>query len=100
MSAEAWLLAAPALWAGYTWGSHLMTLGSVWRGPKRGRKVTLTFDDGPDPEQTPRVLDILAAHGVKSTFFLVGERAARAGALVRRIAARSEERRVGKECRL
>jgi peptidoglycan/xylan/chitin deacetylase (PgdA/CDA1 family) len=83
----AWLLAAPALWAGYTWGSHLLTLGSVWRGPKTGRNVSLTFDDGPDPDQTPRVLDILAAHGVKATFFLIGERAERAGALVRRIAA-------------
>jgi peptidoglycan/xylan/chitin deacetylase (PgdA/CDA1 family) len=81
------LLAGPALWAGYTWGSHLLTLGSVWRGPRTGRKVALTFDDGPDPEQTPRVLDILAAHGAKATFFLIGERAARAGALVRRIAA-------------
>lgn len=87
MSGAAWLLAAPALWAGYTWGSHALALGSVWRGPKTGRNVSLTFDDGPDPEQTPRVLDILAAHGVKATFFLVGERAARAGALVRRIAA-------------
>ena len=79
--------AVPALWAGYTWGSHLLTLGSVWRGPRAGRKVALTFDDGPDPEQTPRVLDLLAAHGAKATFFLIGERAARAGALVRRIAA-------------
>jgi peptidoglycan/xylan/chitin deacetylase (PgdA/CDA1 family) len=52
-----------------------------------GRKVALTFDDGPDPEYTPRVLDILAAHGTRATFFLVGERAARAGDLVRRIAA-------------
>ena len=87
MSVTAWLPAVPALWAGYTWGSHLLTLGSVWRGPRAGRKVALTFDDGPDPEQTPRVLDLLAAHGAKATFFLIGERAARAGALVRRIAA-------------
>ena len=87
MNAAVRLLAGPALWAGYTWGSHLLTLGSVWRGPRTGRKVALTFDDGPDPEQTPRVLDILAAHGAKATFFLIGERAARAGALVRRIAA-------------
>ncbi len=41
----------------------------------------------PATEQTPRVLDILAEHGAKATFFLIGERAARAGALVRRIAA-------------
>ena len=86
MSAAAWLLAAPALWAGYTWGSHALTLGSVWRGPRAGRKVALTFDDGPDPEQTPRALDILAAHGAKATFFLIGERAEKASAVARRIA--------------
>lgn len=87
MSAAAWLLAPPALWAGYTLGSHALTLGSVWRGVPEGRKMALTFDDGPDPEHTPRVLDILAAHGTKAAFFLIGERAARMGALVRRIAA-------------
>jgi len=86
VSAAAWLLAAPALWAGYTWGSHALTLGSVWRGPRAGRKVALTFDDGPDPEQTPRALDILAAHGAKATFFLIGERAEKASAVARRIA--------------
>ena len=63
-----------------------MTLGCVWRGPRAGRKVALTFDDGPDPEQTPRVLDILAAHGAKATFFLIGERAEKAAAVARRIA--------------
>jgi peptidoglycan/xylan/chitin deacetylase (PgdA/CDA1 family) len=86
VSRAAWLLAAPGAWAGYTWGSHLLTLGSVWRGSRSKREVALTFDDGPDPEQTPRVLDILAAHGAKATFFMIGERAARAAALVRRIA--------------
>jgi peptidoglycan/xylan/chitin deacetylase (PgdA/CDA1 family) len=86
VSAAAVFLAAPALWAAYTWGSHALTLGCVWRGPREGRKVSLTFDDGPDPETTPRVLDILAAQGVRGTFFLIGARAARHGSLVRRIA--------------
>ena len=36
-------------------------------------KVTLTFDNGPDPEATPLVLDCLARHGVKSTFFVLGQ---------------------------
>ena len=35
--------------------------------------VTLTFDNGPDPAATPRVLDILAERGLKATFFVVGE---------------------------
>ena len=36
------------------------------------RCVALTFDDGPDPALTPRLLDILAAHPAKATFFVVG----------------------------
>jgi len=80
------LLAAPALWATYTWGSHALTVGCRWRGERAGRKIALTFDDGPDPEATPRVLDILAAQRVTASFFLVGERATRHPALARRIA--------------
>lgn len=38
-----------------------------------GKAVYLTFDDGPIPEVTPKVLDILAQYGVKATFFMVGE---------------------------
>lgn len=50
-----------------------------------GNEVALTFDDGPHPVHTPRVLDVLARHGVKATYFLVGERAARYPELVERI---------------
>jgi peptidoglycan/xylan/chitin deacetylase (PgdA/CDA1 family) len=49
--------------------------------------AALTFDDGPDPEFTPRVLDVLAAHGVPATFFLVGRRVRRHPQLVRRMLA-------------
>jgi len=86
MTGALWALGLPALWAGYAWGSHLLTLGSVWRGRPTVRAAALTFDDGPDPEYTPRVLDILGAQGVKGTFFLIGKRAAAAPALARRIA--------------
>jgi peptidoglycan/xylan/chitin deacetylase (PgdA/CDA1 family) len=54
-----------------------------WRLPFRDA-VALTFDDGPDPEVTPRVLDALAAAGARATFFVLGERAARHPQLVRR----------------
>ena len=37
-------------------------------------RVTLTFDNGPEPDVTPRVLDILAKHGVRSTFFVLGRK--------------------------
>ena len=41
-----------------------------WRIPRRGRKVVyLTFDDGPIPEVTPWVLDLLDAEEIKATFF-------------------------------
>jgi peptidoglycan/xylan/chitin deacetylase (PgdA/CDA1 family) len=49
--------------------------------------VALTFDDGPDPVQTPLILDLLKSHGVKATFCLVGFRARDYPELVRRIAA-------------
>jgi peptidoglycan-N-acetylglucosamine deacetylase len=84
----AWLLAAaaPAAWGAYTWGSHLLTVASVWRGPHGRRAVALTFDDGPDPECTPRVLDVLDREGVRGAFFLIGRRAERAPSVARRIA--------------
>lgn len=37
-------------------------------------EVTLTFDNGPDPEVTPQVLEVLRARGLRATFFVVGER--------------------------
>lgn len=51
-------------------------------------EVALTFDDGPDPELTPRVLDLLDAHGVRATFFCIAEKAARHPELAREIVRR------------
>lgn len=51
----------------------------------------LTIDDGPHPEHTPAILDILDRHRLKAVFFLIGERAARHPELVREIAARGHE---------
>lgn len=56
------------------------------RGP-RGR-IYLTFDDGPHPEGTPRILDALDAHGVKATFFMVGAAIEQHAGLARDVAAR------------
>ncbi len=47
---------------------------AVVRGPRGARGVALTFDDGPHPRWTPRILDILARHGVRATFFVVGRK--------------------------
>ncbi len=48
-------------------------------------EVALTFDDGPDPEWTPRILDILKQRGVKAAFFVVGKNAEDHPGLVQRI---------------
>jgi peptidoglycan/xylan/chitin deacetylase (PgdA/CDA1 family) len=50
------------------------------------RVVSLTFDDGPNPDATPPILDALAARGVKATFFILGRHAERWPALVKRVA--------------
>ncbi len=86
MRAAAWLCAGAGLWASYTWGSYLHAPGAIWHGSRDRRAVALTFDDGPDPETTPRVLDALAEQGVRATFFLVGRRAERWSHVARRIA--------------
>ncbi|WP_339178773.1 polysaccharide deacetylase family protein [Paenibacillus sp. FSL R5-0701] len=55
---------------------------------RRGRSDTqfaLTFDDGPDPHYTPRLLDLLRQHQAKATFFVVGEHAASHPELIQRI---------------
>ncbi len=44
------------------------------RGPRGARGVALTFDDGPHPRWTPRILEILARRGVRATFFVVGRK--------------------------
>jgi len=55
--------------------------------PLRDKEVVLTFDDGPSPTTTPKVLDALAQECVRATFFLIGQHAAAHPELVRRIAA-------------
>lgn len=52
------------------------------------RGVVLTFDDGPDPTTTRKVLDVLDAHGAKATFFVIGHKAAAHPELVREMALR------------
>jgi len=49
-------------------------------------RVCLTFDDGPHPDLTPRLLDILAKHQVAATFFVIGREAEKHPSIVRRLA--------------
>src|SRR5829696_4627706 len=55
------------------------------------RTMVLTFDDGPDPEWTPRLLEVLHRHGVTATFFVTGASAARHPVLLRRVLADGHE---------
>jgi peptidoglycan/xylan/chitin deacetylase (PgdA/CDA1 family) len=65
----------------------------LWEGPADRRWVSLTIDDGPDPDVTPRLLQALRRAGAPATFFVVGERAEKAPELVRMI--RDEGHEVG-----
>ena len=55
------------------WIYRVIFQGTTWRMPAAEKTVYLTFDDGPIPEVTPWVLDILDTYGVKATFFCVGD---------------------------
>jgi len=66
-------------------GANLCRLPAA--AARRG-EVSLTFDDGPDPQVTPRVLDLLDAAGARASFFVIGRRAAAHPELTAEIAAR------------
>ncbi|MCY1138496.1 bifunctional polysaccharide deacetylase/glycosyltransferase family 2 protein [Actinoplanes sp. Pm04-4] len=55
------------------------------------RTIALTFDDGPDPQWTPKILDVLAKHHAPATFFVVGSQVARHPGLAERIAREGHE---------
>src|SRR5580658_1008671 len=59
---------------------------NLTRLPGGNDRVALTIDDGPDPDVTPAVLDLLAEYGVRATFFCIGDRVAKHPQLARRIA--------------
>jgi peptidoglycan/xylan/chitin deacetylase (PgdA/CDA1 family) len=60
--------------------------GRTLIAPLHPDEIALTFDDGPNPARTPRLLELLDTHKVKSTFFLVGRFASEEPALTRHIA--------------
>lgn len=71
-----------------TWHPRAQLHCKSWRRlPAGTADLALTFDDGPHPEVTPRVLDLLAAHNMRATFFVVGKSVRRHPDLVRRMLA-------------
>ena len=60
---------------------------TIQRAGYRPGFVALTFDDGPDPHWTPRILDVLKAKGVHATFFVIGENALTNRSLLERLVA-------------
>jgi peptidoglycan/xylan/chitin deacetylase (PgdA/CDA1 family) len=63
----------------------------VWDVPSDDKLVALTFDDGPDPDDTPRILDLLKQYDAKATFFTIGNKVLRYPELARREAAEGHE---------
>jgi peptidoglycan/xylan/chitin deacetylase (PgdA/CDA1 family) len=55
------------------WFYRVLFPGAIWRIPAKEKCVYLTFDDGPVPQVTPWVLDLLDIYNVKATFFCVGD---------------------------
>jgi peptidoglycan/xylan/chitin deacetylase (PgdA/CDA1 family) len=55
------------------WWLKKLYPGLVWRIPERDKVLYLTFDDGPQPEATPFVLDELKKYDAKATFFCIGK---------------------------
>lgn len=79
------LAAGGCAYAAYWPGSRIF--GRALIAPRRPGELALTFDDGPNPAFTPRLLDVLGSHDVRATFFLVGSHAQAEPELVRRIVA-------------
>lgn len=90
--ALAWGVVLALGWSRATFSPNSQGFGAVATRCD-GAGVWLTIDDGPDPETTPRLLELLDEHGAKATFFLIGERAERHPELAREIVARGH--RVG-----
>ncbi len=100
-----------ALWVGYMWGwGFAVGMGALiagaycwavlrpacqWLGPVRtqaeGREILITIDDGPDPRDTPLLLDLLDLHGTKAIFFMIGRKVAEHPELAREVLRRGHQ---------
>jgi peptidoglycan/xylan/chitin deacetylase (PgdA/CDA1 family) len=81
------IIEQPSIWLRWLYPKAL------WRMNRHEKAVYLTFDDGPIPEATPYVLDILAKYNIKATFFMVGDNVRKYPELYERVVA--EGHRIG-----
>jgi peptidoglycan-N-acetylglucosamine deacetylase len=102
VSMDPWTIGVPSIvaaaGAGFgAWGAvapRSQLFGAVLRRlpaaaeDEQSRRIALTFDDGPNPATTPRLLDLLARYDAPATFFVIGQFAAKCPEIVREIAAR------------
>ena len=87
ITAVSGLAAAALLWVFFKppFGKNIVRINT------NQRIVALTFDDGPSPPYTDRLLDVLAKHDVKATFFLIGNRIEKHPETVRRVIAEGHQ---------
>ena len=77
-------------WAGLCWPPHIRGEQGIWRSSDP-KAIALTFDDGPDPRFTGKILDILKDKGVRATFYAIGRQALGSPDLIRRIYAEGHD---------
>lgn len=94
MIAAAGLAASATAASLLAWGvrgrSSQLLAPSIWRGPRDRKRIALTFDDGPS-ESTPRLLELLAAHNARATFFQCGRNVERLPAIAAQVACQGHE---------
>src|SRR3989338_5291924 len=65
--------------------------GTIYRIKTAGKKIALTFDDGPSPVWTPLILDELKKAGIKATFFMIGHHVKKYPEIAQRVAQEGHE---------
>ena len=87
LTAAAGALAAGSLAHGVYYPNSWLFGRVIGRGPRAGRTAYLTFDDGPNPTATDRILETLAAQAVPAAFFMVGAHVQRHPEIARQVVA-------------
>jgi peptidoglycan/xylan/chitin deacetylase (PgdA/CDA1 family) len=72
-------------------GEYELNTQFIYRGPGLGRRIALTFDDGPNPGVTDRVLEELKKRSLQATFFMIGRRVVACPDLARQVKAEGHE---------